>query len=222
MVLRFYDRDALFTKACRITVENGQARMAWIGMVDPETKAVNVQACAGITADYLTSITDTAKGSIMDKEPVGRAIITGSPVICNDVAHDPMIAPWRDKALECQYHSIAAIPIQLSGNTIGSFAIYSEVVNFFDDNTAKLLSNIAADLSFALDYINKEEERRKTETSLRESEQKFRNLVEESLVGVYIIQDNRFKYCNPRILDIFGYTEKEILEMPVINTIAEF
>lgn len=45
----------------------------------------------------------------------------------------------------------------------------------------------------------------------RESEEKFRILVEKSLVGVYIIQGDRFLHVNPRFADIFGYTPEEII-----------
>lgn len=45
----------------------------------------------------------------------------------------------------------------------------------------------------------------------RESEEKFRILVEKSLVGVYIIQDDRFMHVNPRFADIFGFTQEEII-----------
>ena len=45
----------------------------------------------------------------------------------------------------------------------------------------------------------------------RESEEKFRILVEKSLIGVYIIQDDRFIHVNPRFAEIFGYSAEEIL-----------
>ena len=43
------------------------------------------------------------------------------------------------------------------------------------------------------------------------AEAKFRGLVEQSLVGIYIIQDSRFVYVNPKLADIFGYTVEEIV-----------
>ncbi len=43
------------------------------------------------------------------------------------------------------------------------------------------------------------------------AEAKFRGLVEQSLVGIYIIQDDRFVYANPRLADMFGYTLEEIV-----------
>ena len=54
-------------------------------------------------------------------------------------------------------------------------------------------------------------ERKKTETALRESENKFRVLTEKSLVGVYIVQDWIFKYVNPRFAEIFGYSTLEMI-----------
>jgi PAS domain S-box-containing protein len=53
------------------------------------------------------------------------------------------------------------------------------------------------------------ENHKKTACALRESEEKFRTMAEKSLVGIYIIQDNLFKYVNPRFLEIFGYTADE-------------
>ena len=53
-------------------------------------------------------------------------------------------------------------------------------------------------------------ERKRVEQALRESEEKFRNLVEQSGVGVYIVQGGFFKYVNPRFAEIFGYEPGEI------------
>jgi PAS domain S-box-containing protein len=55
-------------------------------------------------------------------------------------------------------------------------------------------------------------ERKQTEQSLMESENKFRGLAEKSPVGVYIVQDWRFKYVNPRFAGIFGYNVEEIAQ----------
>lgn len=49
--------------------------------------------------------------------------------------------------------------------------------------------------------------------ALRESEGKFRDLTEKSLVGVYLIQDDVFKYVNPRFTEIHGYEAEEIVDL---------
>jgi two-component system, sporulation sensor kinase A len=56
-------------------------------------------------------------------------------------------------------------------------------------------------------------DRKRTELALQEAEEKYRNLVEEALVGVYLYQDRKFVYVNPRMADIFGYTTAEIYEI---------
>ncbi|HUJ27892.1 MAG TPA: EAL domain-containing protein, partial [Myxococcales bacterium] len=53
-------------------------------------------------------------------------------------------------------------------------------------------------------------ERRQAAQALRQSEDKFRALVEQSLVGCYIIQDGRYVYANPKMAEIFGYSQDEI------------
>jgi len=58
-----------------------------------------------------------------------------------------------------------------------------------------------------------------TQAALRESEEKFRCLSESMAVGIYMIQDLRFVYTNPAFSRIFGYSSREMEEMP---TFLEF
>jgi PAS domain S-box-containing protein len=55
------------------------------------------------------------------------------------------------------------------------------------------------------------EMRRRAEAALLSAESKFRNLVEQSLIGIYIVRDDRFLYVNPKFADIVGYTPEELL-----------
>lgn len=63
--------------------------------------------------------------------------------------------------------------------------------------------------------------RRKAEEALRLAEEKFRSLVENSLVGIYIFQDGMFPYVNPKAADVFGYAQEEIAAMPLSAFIVE-
>jgi diguanylate cyclase (GGDEF)-like protein/PAS domain S-box-containing protein len=50
----------------------------------------------------------------------------------------------------------------------------------------------------------------------------FRQLVEESLTGIYLIQNDRFVYVNRRFAEMFGYTREEVLRLPsVMDLIAD-
>ena len=62
-------------------------------------------------------------------------------------------------------------------------------------------------------------ERRRAEQALRAAEEKYRALVEQSLVGVYILQNERLVYLNPKAADILGYTQRELLDLPSAFTL---
>jgi two-component system, cell cycle sensor histidine kinase and response regulator CckA len=47
---------------------------------------------------------------------------------------------------------------------------------------------------------------------LREGENKFRSFAEQSLVGIYLISDDVFKYVNPKFAEMFGYSVDECLD----------
>src|SRR5947209_8751472 len=60
-------------------------------------------------------------------------------------------------------------------------------------------------------------ERQKAEQALKASEDKFRGLVEQSIVGCYIYQDGKVVYANPKYAQIFGYTQPEIVGKPIVE-----
>ncbi len=77
-------------------------------------------------------------------------------------------------------------------------------------NKEKIILSITRDIT----------EYRKTQEALRESESKFRNFAEQSLVGIYLMQDNVFRYINPKFAEIFGYSVNEILEAKSFQDLA--
>ncbi len=49
-------------------------------------------------------------------------------------------------------------------------------------------------------------------SELKESEQKYQNLVEQSLVGVYVIQDEKYTYVNRKFCEVFECTSADIID----------
>ena len=62
-------------------------------------------------------------------------------------------------------------------------------------------------------------DRKQAEEALRESEEKYRNLVELANDGIAIIQENLIKYVNPRLAQMTGYTIDEVLDTPFADYI---
>jgi PAS domain S-box-containing protein len=63
--------------------------------------------------------------------------------------------------------------------------------------------------------------RKEAEEARRGAEEKFRGLVEQSLVGIYIIQDGRFAYVNPKMVELFGFSAGEMTSASVLDFIVE-
>jgi PAS domain S-box-containing protein len=63
-------------------------------------------------------------------------------------------------------------------------------------------------------------ERRRSDAAHREAEEKLRAIVEQSITGIYIIEDGRFSYANPRMAEILGYAAGELVGVPVPEVIA--
>lgn len=99
--------------------------------------------------------------------------------------------------------------VHLKSYTRDHKLIYSDWYNsVLKDNKG----NTTGIMSLVQDVTTKKE----IESSLKEAEEKFRNLVEQSMVGVYIMQDTRCAYANPRLEEITGYTIEELMNMDSI------
>ncbi len=75
----------------------------------------------------------------------------------------------------------------------------------------------------SIDNLNKEiAERKQAEERLRESEDRYRTLFEQSRDAIYInTQEGRFVDVNQSMLDLFGYSREEMLGMEVAKTYAD-
>ncbi|WP_119966662.1 MASE3 domain-containing protein [Simplicispira lacusdiani] len=61
---------------------------------------------------------------------------------------------------------------------------------------------------------------RQNEHVLRESEQRFRNMIEQTISGIYVRRHGRFIYVNPRFCEIVGWSAPELLGQEVLQFTA--
>lgn len=57
-------------------------------------------------------------------------------------------------------------------------------------------------------------ERKIAEEAIHKSEERYRLLVDNASEGIFIAQDGRLKFPNPKTLEMLGYTEEEIKDIP--------
>jgi len=79
--------------------------------------------------------------------------------------------------------------------------------------------NVKGECTMLVGIVHDITDRKKAELKLIETEAKFRNIVEQSLMGVYIIEDAKFVYVSPRFAEIFGYKQKDLMNLPVEQVI---
>ncbi len=157
LIVRVHDREELFKEACRIAVEAGAFKMAWIAVADPDTLEGNVVTSYGIGADYFERVTLTTRDGLAESDrPASLALRTSQPVIRNDISTDASLAPFRDGMLGLGVKAVGCFPLTTTGTPDAVIVLCAGETNAFDDEETRLLLELSHDISFALDHIQKE------------------------------------------------------------------
>jgi len=151
------DRIELVVSICRTIVENGGFRMAWVGFVDGATGRVTPHGMFGTDDGYLDGVVISAEDVPEGQGPTGRAIRERRHLICQDIAADSLMKPWREKALSRGYLSSAAFPLFVAEKCAGALTVYAPEPDFFDDEIISLLDELASNLSHALGSLARDE-----------------------------------------------------------------
>ena len=167
-MLRETDEMELFRQVCRIVVDVGGYRMAWVGLAeDDEEKMVRPVASAGYDDGYL----DQARISWADNErgrgPTGKAIRNGELIASQNALLNPAYEPWRSEGTRRGYAASIALPIKIDNRVIGTLTIYASEPDAFDQEESSLLTKLADNLSFGVGAIRLTEQRRQSEEELR-------------------------------------------------------
>lgn len=167
LMVRERDAGAMLQGACRIAVQRGGFRLAWIGLTGPKDRTFRIAAHAGADAGTLEIIESMFSHEEPDCAFTLRALRTGRHAVCNDIARDPEAAGWRDQALARGYRSMASFPLAIAGRPQGTLNLYADQPGFFDDRELHLLDELAADIGFALEACEAEQRRREAEARVR-------------------------------------------------------
>lgn len=208
LMVRERNRERLFREACRIAVEHGGFRMAWAGLAGRDAARIEMLAGCGVDDDYLRSLPLALDGAAADFGMAGRVVVEGRPIVVDDLATDPRIR-LRSEARERGLHSAAFLPLRVSGRASGVLALYATEIAFFDDEEMRLLNDLASDISFAVDHIEKSEKvdhlalydqltglANRSLFCERLAQHLQSSAPEERKVGVAVVDIERFKIIN--------------------------
>lgn len=183
-IVRSATPEELFREVCKGIVSDIGITMAWIGLIDPQSRVVRPAASYGDAKHYLegieiSTLADTPSG----KGPTGTAVRENRPYWCQDFLNDPATAPWHDRGNAVGWKASAALPIHLYGEVIGAFMLYADKTNAFDPSSQELLIEMAMDISYAMENFDREAKRQRAEEHLLHTEKLLEEMSEMAHVG---------------------------------------
>lgn len=200
------EEEDFFRTICRIIVEEGGMKMAWVGLLDPITQLIQPVAWHGNHEDYLKDIVISANEDVAEgRGPTGTAFREHHDVFIDDFSSSPATLPWREHAARAGWRSSAAIPVMRNGKIYAVLSMYQGAINVWDEEARMLVDDIAKNVSFVLDLLDIKAKRKKAERALRESEALLKEAQVIASLGSYTLDLNSGVWKSSEELDaLFG------------------
>lgn len=157
ILLAYSTDDSVMTAICNVLVDDGSFKMAWIGLVDEQSRVVP-KAVVGDTFNYVRNIQVYADDRPEGRGPIGIAIRTRKAAVVQDAMNDPRLTLWAAQRTKTSWNSSIAVPFRLYHKTDGVLVVYSHEVNFFSETEIAMLKTIASNFQLATERIAAERE----------------------------------------------------------------
>jgi diguanylate cyclase (GGDEF)-like protein/PAS domain S-box-containing protein len=157
LIVRARDRGELFKEACRIAVDVGGLALSLIAVLDRSVMKMIPVGLAGkdpaIVADMkiILSTDDRSPNAMVE-----QMLREKRAVVSNDSQNDPQVA-FRERHEKFGSRSMAILPLLVADEVVGVIALYAAEPHFFHDEEMKLLTELAGDIAFSIDHIEKQE-----------------------------------------------------------------
>jgi PAS domain S-box-containing protein len=154
-LIRAENEQELLDEICRIAVEIGGYRMAWVGYAqDDESRSIRAVAYAGAEEGYFSEVRlSWSEEEPSGMGPAGRVIRSGQAVLCGDISQESSFIPWLNQANARGYRAVACLPLREGERTFGLLGLYSPDVQKLEPDEVKLLQELADNLAFGIGHI---------------------------------------------------------------------
>jgi PAS domain S-box-containing protein len=190
---------AMLQKCTDAVVRHFGAAFARIWTLNEAENVLELQASSGMHTEIDGPYSRVRVGDLK----IGLIAQERTPHLTNEVIGDPRVVDQEWAKREGMV-AFAGHPLIVGERLAGVMAMFAREP--LSDSAMNAFASLADVIAVGI-------ERERSDRALKESEEQFRNLVEQSLAGVYFIQDGIFRYVNPRFAEIFGYTPEEIIDI---------
>ncbi len=212
-LVRASDEATLLTGFCRILVERGAYRVAWIGFADKDDPgSLRPVAKAGIEKDHLDTINMTWADAECGHTPADTAIRSGQPVICRNIAVESLIGPLSEAQKLGGCISLVALPLRHGGGVLGALVVFGEEACTFDEEHMKLLGELADDLAYGINALRVRSELEQAESAGRKANQMLINIIEFLPDATFVVdQDKRIIAWNRACETMTGVKKQALI-----------
>ena len=213
---RVHDEAALLTQVCRVAVDMGNYRMAWVGYArHDQAKSIEVMSHAGHDSGYLETIAlSWREHSITGNGPAGQALRTGSVQQRGNISAATDFF-WRDAALARGYGSCIALPLIGERGAFGVLCLYGSEPETAGAEEIGLLQELADNLAFGIGTLRERLERRRSQEEARQAMVKISeqaSLMDQAYDAIMVRDlDGRLRFWNKGAERLLGWRSEEVL-----------
>jgi PAS domain S-box-containing protein len=197
----------LYQRVCNAAVDGGKFLRTAVCLSDATAEHAIIVAIAGADADKLLNASiPLIPGTPASAGLVGTAFRSGQRAISNDFLNDERTRHWHEAARVSGIGSGAALPLVRAGKVVGVLLLYSTEKDAFDAEIVNLFERMALNLTFALNNLDREHERRAAEAQLAATEAQLARATRGANDGLWEIDLKTHQvWASPRHLEMLGY-----------------
>ncbi|URI11306.1 ATP-binding protein [Aquincola tertiaricarbonis] len=213
MVMRTDDEGLVLSETCKICVDTGHAVLACIYVLDGTM--LRRAATAGPADQILATVPDPldTEDPAMQGTYTVRAFREGRHQLSNRYQQDPTGGRWRQVAIAHGIHAIVWLPLRRGGQVYGTLMLCADAPDFFDPPLLTLLDEMSDDISYALDNIDREAERRTAAREIAAGRDRFERLFQSVPMASAIVSltDRCVIDVNQATCQRFGLTHAQMV-----------
>ena len=158
LILRRPNPRELLDGVCEVCVKAGHMDLAVVEMLD--VGAIGHATAEAPTGLFVASSPQLLLGGVPLRTLMKTLVLgTQKAIVVNDTSTDERLSEALSWCLANGLYSLATVPLRRGGVLAGVVLLCSRTRSVFDDQVTPLVSELGADLSFALDNADRERER---------------------------------------------------------------